>query len=178
MARGRSSVRRRTPSDPRVSRMTETWSVLCGLRRLYISALTLRGMLWYARLGIVKARRANRRRPVQRICKMPAQRVPRLGPHLMRTLTWRLRSTRSVARLMAIERSRPAAPTVGLGPPATVVGGVMAGSGTRISADCEVFTPALFAVTVTRTCPGLFAVSTPAGVTLAPAVLVSIGAIW
>src|SRR4051794_33361322 len=127
MARWRSSARRRTPSDPGVSRMTETWSVLCGLRRLYISALTLRVMLWYARLGIVKARRANRRRPVQRICTMPAQRVPRLGPHLMRTLTWRLRSTRSVARLMAIARSRPA-PMVGLGLPATVVGGAAAGA--------------------------------------------------
>ena len=45
-------------------------------------------------------------------------------------------------------------------------------------ADSDVCTPALVAVTVTRTCPVLAAVRTPAEVTLAPAVLVSIGAIW
>lgn len=48
---------------------------------------------------------------------------------------------------------------------------------TVTSADSEVITPEAFAVTVTRTCPGLLAVKTPAEVTLAPAVLVSIGAI-
>ena len=69
-------------------------------------------------------------------------------------------------------RGEPAPASGGPAPPNRHLGVIV------IRADSDVCTPAMVAVTVTRTCPVLAAVRIPAQVTLAPAVLVSIGAIW